>query len=112
MKIEYKLPFCKGNLKRKPPFVRVYPSLCQEKINDSKFLETLINGEGKDLNLYSTLNFVYCAFSGNLPKLTSLLPPIASVFSWRQYFKVMLGHIRELLSFPDLSHVYKRYVCY
>lgn len=45
----------------------VSPFLHKEEKNDSKFLYTFINGEGKDLNLYNNLILVHSAFSGNLP---------------------------------------------
>ena len=32
----------------------------------SKFLETLIQGEGKDLNMHNSLTHFYCAFPGKL----------------------------------------------
>lgn len=38
----------------------------------TKLLETLINGKGKDLNLYNSITFVYCAFPDSLPSLTRL----------------------------------------
>ena len=31
-------------------------------------LETLISGEGTDLNLHNNLTLVYCAFPGNFPR--------------------------------------------
>ena len=63
------LPFVKRHLhlQRKSPSVQVSPSLYQEEGGMILSLETLINAEGKDLNLHSNLILVYCAFSGNLP---------------------------------------------
>lgn len=67
--MELKLSFRKGHLylQGKSPFVMVSPFLHEEEKNDSKFLYTFINGEGKDLNLYNNLILVHSAFSGNLP---------------------------------------------
>lgn len=48
----------------------VSPTQYQEEKDDSKSLETLINAEGKDLNLHNNHTLVYCAFPGNLPYLT------------------------------------------
>lgn len=45
--------------------------LHQEDGDDSKSLETVINGDGRDLNLHYNLTRVYCAFPGNLLSLTS-----------------------------------------
>ena len=39
----------------------------------TKSLETLIRGEGVDLNLHNNLTLAYCAFADDLPKLASPL---------------------------------------
>lgn len=55
LKTKSKLPFCRGHLhlKRKFPSVRVSPlSTGKRRVTES--LETLINGEGSNLNLHNS----------------------------------------------------------
>lgn len=45
---------------REISIVRVSPSLYQEEKDNSKFLQTLVNGENKNLYLHKNLNLLYC----------------------------------------------------
>lgn len=45
---------------REISIVRVSPSLYQEEKYNSKFLQTLVNGENKNLYLHKNLNLLYC----------------------------------------------------
>ena len=46
-------------------------SLYQDKENNSKYLETVIKGEGNDLYLYVHHTFIHSALPGKLPNLTA-----------------------------------------
>lgn len=50
-----KLPLSKRHLQGESPFVSVFPSLYQEKTDEFKSLDALINGEGNDLHLHNNL---------------------------------------------------------
>lgn len=66
--VEVTLLYETFTLLRKTPFVRVSLSLYQEEKDDSKTLESLVNGDGKDLlvYLYNNLTLVYCVLPDNL----------------------------------------------
>lgn len=94
------------HLQGKSPYVIVSSSLYQEEKDDSKSLETVINEEGRDLNLYNYTLF-YCVLPDNLLQLLPLP-------SWHQLeivCKVVVSAILEsYLVFLVLSHVYNKHI--
>lgn len=104
MKTKYELPFCKKHLhlQGKSPFVRMSPSMYQEEKDGSKSLETLISGEGRDLNLHNNLTFLYWDFSWSPPATGHPQPPMFFICLWlKMAFKLVtwVGHFGELFSF-------------
>lgn len=69
---------------------------------DNEISKTLINGEGKNLDLHITPTCVHHAFPGHLPLLASLFPAtFSSCLYLKKVLKVFTWLIsRELLSFP------------
>ena len=70
-----------------------------------KFLETLINGEGRDLNLHNNHTLVYCALPDNLLQL-HLNPQSFFAFRWVWYIKWWLGLFQRATQFSWVSHIY------
>lgn len=75
------------------------------------FLETLIYGEGKDLNLCNNLTFGYCAFPGTSH---NWLPhPDFFCLYLKVVFKVVAWAVLGSYSvFLGVSHVHRRNICY
>lgn len=62
-------------------------------------LPSLSSGESRDLNLHSSLTFVYCVFPVNFPQLT-LHPQRLLSLAEGSIYPDGFGHFGELLSVP------------
>ena len=89
----------------------VSPSLYWEQKDDSKALETLIDEEGRDLNLCtaSSLFTVLCLVTS--PKWPSPRQHLLSL-AGDGIAGGGLGHFESYSVFMGLSHLYRRYTCY
>lgn len=74
-------------------------------------LETLINAEGKDINLHNNLTLLYRNFPGPLPLLIPYTPNNFCL-QLKMALKGCFSHFGKLFSFLGLSHVHRMYSRY